>query len=340
MLRHVYDEGKADARKLRLAAATFLRRAHEFAHDEVVLLGIKVLEGLADGADIREELQALATLEARRASPPFEARDPAPDTDGRVAVAFDAYVLAALPVRPEEYYPDSYVYGRSGFDALGYNYLGSNAGQVMRAALVILFRATELHYPAGEEAARAEYVAQGRRIRDLFGNPFAVIATEIHPDWLAWGDGIVGKLAQEAYEEREQPSGLLSPTRLAVLADALEESGCADEDLLDHLREPGEHVRGCWAVDALLRKSPNPRLSEDEARDRCMDAKNLLEGAGWTVVSEILEPAQGSVYQVVATHGEKRIEARAAKMAEMAEVAEAWNHVVEQALALGMLKGR
>jgi hypothetical protein len=40
------------------------------------------------------------------------------------------------------------------------------------------------------------------------------------------------------------------------------------------------------------------------------------------------------VFQVVATHGEKRIEARAAEMAE------AWNHVVEQALALGMLKGR
>jgi hypothetical protein len=40
-----------------------------------------------------------------------------------------------------------------------------------------------------------------------------------------------------------------------VLADALEEAGCADGDLLGHLRQQGAvHVRGCWAVDALLEK--------------------------------------------------------------------------------------
>jgi hypothetical protein len=39
--------------------------------------------------------------------------------------------------------------------------------------------------------------------------------------------------------------------RLPVLADALEEAGCGDEGLLAHLRSPGPHVLGCWAIDLL-----------------------------------------------------------------------------------------
>jgi hypothetical protein len=42
---------------------------------------------------------------------------------------------------------------------------------------------------------------------------------------------------------------------MGVLADALEESGCTDADILTHLRGPGPHVRGCWCVDLLLNKS-------------------------------------------------------------------------------------
>jgi hypothetical protein len=49
--------------------------------------------------------------------------------------------------------------------------------------------------------------------------------------------------------------GTLDNTRLAVLADALEESGCTSEDVLGHLRGPGPHVRGCWVVDLCLGRS-------------------------------------------------------------------------------------
>jgi hypothetical protein len=38
---------------------------------------------------------------------------------------------------------------------------------------------------------------------------------------------------------------------MPVLADALEEAGCADEALLAHCRADGPHARGCWALDAL-----------------------------------------------------------------------------------------
>ena len=62
-------------------------------------------------------------------------------------------------------------------------------------------------------------------------------------------------LAQAAYEERHSSSGELDMGRLTILADALEEAGCTNADLLGHLRGPGPHVRGCFAVDLLTGQS-------------------------------------------------------------------------------------
>jgi hypothetical protein len=39
---------------------------------------------------------------------------------------------------------------------------------------------------------------------------------------------------------------------MPILADALEDAGCENTDILDHCRGPGQHVRGCWVVDILL----------------------------------------------------------------------------------------
>jgi hypothetical protein len=93
----------------------------------------------------------------------------------------------------------------------------------------------------------------GDLLRDIMGNPFRPVTAD--PRWMAWNGGAVVKLAQAAYEERALPSGELDLARLAVLADALEESGCSITDVLDHLRGPGPHVRGCWVIDLLLGKS-------------------------------------------------------------------------------------
>jgi hypothetical protein len=84
-------------------------------------------------------------------------------------------------------------------------------------------------------------------LRDLFGNPF-------HPVTLdpIWQTPTVLSLARAAYEERSLPSGELDHARLTVLADALEEAGCTEQSLLDHLRSPGPHVRGCFALDLVL----------------------------------------------------------------------------------------
>src|SRR5262249_34126429 len=102
------------------------------------------------------------------------------------------------------------------------------------------------------EAEAHEAAEQAALMRDLFGNPFRAMPT-INPAWLAWNDGTVVRLARSAYEERTLPEGTLDASRLAVLADALGEAG-ANAGLLDHLRGPGPHVRGCWVIDLVLNK--------------------------------------------------------------------------------------
>jgi hypothetical protein len=82
-------------------------------------------------------------------------------------------------------------------------------------------------------------------IRDIFGNPFRPVAVD--PDWLTWNGGTVPKLAQAIYDQRRFQD-------LPILADALEEAGCTNADILNHCRQPGEHVRGCWVVDLVLGK--------------------------------------------------------------------------------------
>jgi hypothetical protein len=88
--------------------------------------------------------------------------------------------------------------------------------------------------------------AQAALLRDIAGNPFRP-AAPLAPAVLAWNGGTVPKLAAAIYEER-------AFDRLPVLADALEDAGCTDADILGHCRAGGEHVRGCWVVDLALGK--------------------------------------------------------------------------------------
>jgi hypothetical protein len=102
-------------------------------------------------------------------------------------------------------------------------------------------------------AADKEMPRQCSLLRDIFSAPFRP-APAIDPAWLAWHGGTVPQLAWAAYQERQLPEGTLGLSRLAALADALEDAGCTDAELLGHLRSPGPHVRGCWAVDLVLGK--------------------------------------------------------------------------------------
>lgn len=88
----------------------------------------------------------------------------------------------------------------------------------------------------------AEVAAQCDLLRCIFADPFDPVAVD--PDWLARNEGRVAKVAESIYRRR-------AFDELPLLADALEDCGCADTRLLDHCRGAGPHARGCFAVDAL-----------------------------------------------------------------------------------------
>jgi hypothetical protein len=100
--------------------------------------------------------------------------------------------------------------------------------------------------PAQNAAMQAEARAQCDLLRDIFGNPF--LPVKIERDWLAWNGATIRKLAQSIYEDRAFDC-------LPVLADALEDAGCDNAAILNHCRNGGPHVRGCWLVDLLLGKT-------------------------------------------------------------------------------------
>jgi len=91
---------------------------------------------------------------------------------------------------------------------------------------------------------KQEEAAQAKLLRDVFGplpGGLAALAA-------TWRTANVTALAQTIYAER-------AFDRMPILADAIEDAGCTDADILDHCRQPGEHARGCWVVDLVLGKS-------------------------------------------------------------------------------------
>ena len=79
-------------------------------------------------------------------------------------------------------------------------------------------------------------------VREIFGNPFRVPTCD--PAWLS-SDALV--LVSQMYESRDFSA-------MPILADALQDAGCDNPDVLDHCQGPGPHVRGCWVVDLVLGK--------------------------------------------------------------------------------------
>jgi hypothetical protein len=101
--------------------------------------------------------------------------------------------------------------------------------------------------PVATAARFAEAAVNSALLRDVLGYPFRP-APAIAPAWLACNDGAVRQIAQAIYDDE-------AFDLLPLLADALEDAGCAEAEVLAHCRGPGEHVRGCWVVDWLLDKT-------------------------------------------------------------------------------------
>jgi hypothetical protein len=232
LLEFLRESGKVSDRKLRLLACAFCRRTWHLLPDQRPRRAVDLAERYADGGAGAAELaeaarQAGSTL--WDAPTGMAARDAAASARD----ALDPVASRAVAAGPT-------AAAVAGGATLGIPRRRNN-------------RPSRKWKGVWDRAFADEQRGQSGLIRDLFGNPFRTAAVD--PAWLAWRGGTVARLVQAAYDERDLPSGHLDPARLVVLADALEEAGCADPALLGHLRSGGEHVRGCWAVDALLGKS-------------------------------------------------------------------------------------
>jgi hypothetical protein len=122
----------------------------------------------------------------------------------------------------------------------GLLYMQANGLDVKKEGEDLEARVLAAVRPEAEALARAD---QCRWLREVFGNPFRPATVE--PGWRSED---VLKVARGVYEEKAWD-------RLPVLADALLDAGCDSRDLLDHLKSPGPHARGCWALDAVLEKA-------------------------------------------------------------------------------------
>jgi hypothetical protein len=87
-----------------------------------------------------------------------------------------------------------------------------------------------------------EWRAQSKLMRDIFGNPFRAVAVD--PAWLT---STVVALAEGIYQDRDFSA-------MPILADALQDAGCDNDEVLNHCRSDGPHFRGCWVVDLVLCK--------------------------------------------------------------------------------------
>ncbi|HEY7330945.1 MAG TPA: hypothetical protein VH592_25125 [Gemmataceae bacterium] len=245
--------GKASERKLRLSGCACCRRIWLLLVDQRSRTGVEFAEWFADG-EIDDEDRRQASNAAYRA---WEDASAVPDDPGEP--------------------PDKVLYGSSRLwrkkpyedDSVARRYLSPHRGiAVFHAAYAVVMATVaavervisdsqEAVWFASEQnqrfAVAAEERAQANLLRYVFG-PLPFRPVTINPTWLTWNDCTVVKMAQSIYQDRNLPAGTLDPARLHVLADALEEAGCTNQDILGHCRSGGEHVRGCWAVDLLLSK--------------------------------------------------------------------------------------
>ena len=222
---------RAGERPLRLFAVACCQRIWHLIEDEYAGGVVEVAERYADGLVGLSELRDAFTT-GREEQARFDLNQPgyrdwAPFVTATGAAVSTAEPSAACAAR----------YAADGAaEAISYTLPWPDGGDPQEPARVAMLA-----------AMAAEHQVQCVLLRDIVGNPFRPVSLAPSgrtPTVLA--------LAQAAYDDRALPAGTLDAARLAVLADALEDAGCTDAAILGHLRGPGPHVRGCWALDLIL----------------------------------------------------------------------------------------
>jgi hypothetical protein len=239
MLRHLIgtDEPRVQAveefpnargsdRKLRLFACACYHRVSHLLPDPTSRSTVQIAERFADGAaSVAEFLKAEAVV--RELMTALEPQWRASDGVERVALhpTQAALALAGIVCWSE---PQKAAWYAALNAHLEVPYLADPA--------------VDVHSQQRWEGEVAEKRAQCELLREMFGNPFRPITLDP-----AWFTPTVTALARQMYESRDFYA-------MPILADALEDAGCDSDEILNHCRGPGPHVRGCWVVDAALDK--------------------------------------------------------------------------------------
>ncbi|HYT88703.1 MAG TPA: hypothetical protein VEL76_08345 [Gemmataceae bacterium] len=230
MLKFLRDQ--ASERKLRLFALACCRRIDRLITDPRSRQALAFAEQYVEVGLARRKGRPAVVRAARRAWTEayqqmfsFQERD----ARARCLIASNAADAAAAVLNEEPHLAASYAAAFASF-AVAWG------AQVAAGANA---------YPDLQDAfKRPEQEQQARLLCEVVGNPFRP-PLAIPPSWRAAG---MVALATSIYAEARFED-------LPVLADALEEAGCTDANLLGHLRGSGPHARGCWAVDQLLGKA-------------------------------------------------------------------------------------
>jgi hypothetical protein len=217
LLDHVNQTGRVSRRKFFLAAASCVRRVWHLLARPESRAAVQAAERYADGEIGQKELLTFR-------DPAAEAFRQFPEGTARSWAALAASWLNH-DVRQNH----------------GNAEHTMNAPDDVSRALASLTGA-----PVGAEewfaARESEMRVQADLYRCVVGNPFRQIL--FSP---AWQIPTVVRLGNAIYADRDFDL-------LPILADALEEAGCDNEDILAHCRGPGPHVRGCWVIDLVLEK--------------------------------------------------------------------------------------
>jgi hypothetical protein len=206
--------GKAGDRKFRLFACGCLRRIWRYLVDDRSRAAVETAERYADRQAIFADLR-----------------------QARAAAQEAVNTLAGSQGGPSR--------SRSEESHARWQAVQAAAAVVQDTGWDVACQTAELAMRALGVHAMEEHEAQCRLLRDVFGNPYHPVRLE--KAWLNWNSGLAPHMAKMLYEQS-------SFEELPILADALEDAGCDNYLVLDHLRSGEEHTRGCWVLDTLLGK--------------------------------------------------------------------------------------
>ena len=230
--RHLsFVEDRLSARKSRLLAAAFCSAVLHFHNEPHLHQAVKMAEEFADGNCTIHDLegQRLKCREtAVRAGEQYvQLADANPDE------ALNWKILSEL----------AWVAAYAATSPLPLEKVGQHAAEVaMRARTgdsgVIRIEVASTPIMMAEQNQEFRLL-----VWEVAGNPF-----NAHPFEPGWRTSTTTALAREMYQSREFSA-------MPILADALQDVGCDDEEVLGHCRKPGVHVRGCWVIDFILNQS-------------------------------------------------------------------------------------